>query len=121
MENLVLVGATLTNFCSSASSVLVWVGWILTIFKIAIPLLIIGYGMFDLGKAVVSSKDDEIKKAAKVLLKRAIAGLAIFFVPTVVMWIFGGVVSYGNDKNAIDDYPICETCILHPGDCEVSD
>lgn len=121
MESLMLVGATLKGFCSDASPVLIWVGWILTIFKIAIPFLIIGYGMFDLGKAVVASKDDEIKKAANSLLKRAIAGIAIFFVPTIVMWVFGGVATYNSDQNVIDDYEICKNCILHPGNCDVGD
>ncbi len=45
--------------------------------------------MFDLGKAVVGSKDDDIKVASKRLMYRAIAGVLIFFVPTVVMWLFG--------------------------------
>ena len=44
-----------TGFCDQASDVLGFIGWILTVFKIAIPLLIIGYGMFDLGKAVLVS------------------------------------------------------------------
>ena len=77
-----------TGFCDQASDVLGFIGWILTVFKIAIPLLIIGYGMFDLGKAVVGSKDDDIKVASKRLMYRAIAGVLIFFVPTVVMWLY---------------------------------
>lgn len=83
-----------TGFCDQASDVLGFIGWILTVFKIAIPLLIIGYGMFDLGKAVVGSKDDDIKVASKRLMYRAIAGVLIFFVPTVVMWLFGTINGY---------------------------
>ena len=37
----------LSNLCTEASDVLAFAGWILTFFKIGIPLLIIGLGMFD--------------------------------------------------------------------------
>ena len=52
------------NFCSETKDVWSLVGKILGVFKIVIPLLIIIFGMIDLGKAVVASKDDEVKKAA---------------------------------------------------------
>ena len=105
-----------TGFCDQASDVLGFIGWILTVFKIAIPLLIIGYGMFDLGKAVVGSKDDDIKVASKRLMYRAIAGVLIFFVPTVVMWLFGTI-------NGYKDMPVatfkkCQECILSPWNCD---
>ena len=68
----------------------VWqvLGWVLWVFKIVIPILIIVFGMIDLGKAVVASKDDEVKKAIKSLAMRAIAGVIIFFVPSLVSTIF---------------------------------
>ena len=59
----ILDGIDVSNFCSEASGILQLVGWILTVFKIAIPLLIIVYGIFDFGKAVTAAKDDEIKKS----------------------------------------------------------
>ena len=106
----------LSNLCTEASDVLAFAGWILTFFKIGIPLLIIGLGMFDFGKAVVSSKDDEIKKSAKTLMYRAIAGVVIFFVPTIVLWLFGTVQGFGKAKDNTD-FKTCETCILAPWDC----
>lgn len=106
----------LSDLCTKASNVLAFAGWILTFFKIAIPLLIIGLGMFDFGKAVVSSKDDEIKKSAKTLMYRAIAGVVIFFVPTIVLWLFSTVQGFGKAKDNTD-FKTCETCILAPWDC----
>lgn len=115
MENLFLVW-NIGSFCTEAADVLSLVGWILTVFKIAIPLIIVAYGMFDFGKAVTASKDDEIKKSAKTLGMRALAGVIIFFVPTIVMWIFGLVPSYSDDAA---NFSVCEDCILRPGsdDC----
>ena len=55
-----------------------------TIFKIVVPILLVIFGMVDLGKAVVASKEDEIKKGQQILIKRAITALVIFFVVQIV-------------------------------------
>ncbi len=94
----------LADFCQSTKDIWSLVGKILGVFKIVIPLLVIIYGMIDLGKAVVASKDDEIKKAAKQLLIRIIAGICIFFVPTIVGFAF-------TLANNTDDGQLCRTCI----------
>jgi hypothetical protein len=108
------------TFCTGASPILQFAGWILTVFKWSIPILIIAFGMFDLGKAVVASKDDEIKSASKKLLYRVLAGVCIFFVPTVVLWLFGEINGY-NSINP-DDFKVCQDCVLYPwsSDCKNS-
>ena len=105
------------SFCSDLSPVWQVVGWILWVFKIVIPLLVIIFGMIDLGKAVIASKDDEIKKAVKSLLMRALAGIVVFFVPSLVGAVFGLV---GDFNDMEEEYSICQACITHPGDstCE---
>ena len=104
------------EFCAGTAKIWQLVGRILTIFKIVIPLLVIIFGMIDLGKAVVASKDDEIKKAAKSLGMRALAGILIFFVPTIVAFVFNMVDSFSEDT----DYDVCATCITKPNDCNVN-
>ena len=91
----------------------VWqiLGWILTVFKIVIPVIIIIFGVIDLGKAVVASKDDEIKKSVKSLAMRAIAGIVIFFIPTLISAIFNIVDDFQEVKG---EYKICSDCIIHP-------
>lgn len=109
----------MSSLCTEASSVLAFAGWILTFFKIAIPLLIIGLGMFDFGKAVVSSKDDEIKKSAKTLMYRAIAGVVIFFVPSLVVWLFSTISDFNNAADETN-FKKCKECILTPWSCSNS-
>ena len=46
-------------------------------------------GTIDLGKAVLSSDDKEIKGATSKLVKRAIAAVAVFFVTTIVTLLMG--------------------------------
>ena len=106
----------MSSLCTEASSILGFAGWILTFFKIAIPLLIIGLGMFDFGKAVVASKDDEIKKSAKTLMYRAIAGVVIFFVPSLVVWLFGTINDF-NEAKKVTNFDKCKECILTPWNC----
>lgn len=110
-----LLGFSLADFCSKTSGLLTYVGWILTIVKIAIPFIIIGLGIFDLGKAVVSSADDQIKKSTKTLLWRIVAGIVIFFIPTIVLWLFTTIDEFKNNESSIDR---CEQCILYPWKCD---
>ncbi len=116
MSNLFLSGWGIESFCTSAKDILSFAGWILTIFKIAIPLLIIAYGMLDFGKAVVASKDDEIKKSAKSLGMRAIAGVIIFFIPSIVLWLFSTISDYSSAEEA-GNFDVCRNCLLSPWKC----
>jgi hypothetical protein len=59
------------------------------IIQIGIPILLIVMGTIDLGKAVMSSDDKEIKGATGKLIKRAIAAVAVFFVATIVSLLMG--------------------------------
>lgn len=70
---------------------------IIPLIQIGIPIILILLGMLDLGKAVVASKEDEIKAAQKLLIKRAIYALAIFFVVLIVQLVFGLLNSTGNN------------------------
>ena len=60
---------------------------IITIFKFAIPLLLIIFGMLDLGKAVIASKEDEIKKGQQLFIKRIISAIIVFFVVVIVQLV----------------------------------
>lgn len=100
------------SICTSLAPIWQIIGWVLWVFKIVIPIVIIVFGMIDLGKAVVASKDDEIKKSVKSLVMRAIAGIIIFFIPTLVAAIFSLVGEF-NDNRA--EYDKCAICISDPG------
>ena len=98
------------NFCGETSNIWRTVGYFLLIFKIVIPLILIILGMVDLGKAVISSDDKAISKAAKSLLMRIIAAICIFFIPTIVSFVINLV-----DGTLGANYEICANCISNPG------
>lgn len=111
------IGDEQTGFCANSANVWQTLGYVLMVFKIVIPIILIILGMIDLGKAVVASKDDEIKKATKSLAMRAIASVVIFFIPTLVGIVMGIVGSFDVVQ---DDFQICKSCISDPtgDDCD---
>ncbi len=103
-------------FCAETWSIWNLVGDILTIFKIVIPVIIIIMGAIDLGKAVVSSDEKEIKKATGSLMRRFIAGIIIFFIPTIVNVVFNIIDNFNGDVK--DDFVVCSSCLSSPSGCE---
>ena len=108
-----LIGA---DFCGDTANIWQLVGMIVYILKIVIPLILIILGMLDLGKAVVSSDEKAINKAVGTLVKRFIAAVVIFFVPTIVNGIFTVIGIIGGSSE--DDYQKCVKCLTNPnGEC----
>ena len=79
---------------------------------IAIPIILVVLGMLDLGKAVVSNDEKEIKSATKMLTKRAIFAVSIFFVIAIVQLVFSLFASSGNDDK-VGDWKSCLDCLTH--------
>ena len=105
------------DFCKNTSGLLGFVGWVVTIIKIAIPFLIIIFGVLDFGKAVTGGDDKTIKSSLKTVGIRIVAGLVIFFIPSIVVWIFSLVSDYNTAKES-GSFEKCETCILRPWNCD---
>lgn len=90
-------------------------GWIINLLKIIVPLIIIVLGMIDFGKAVIASDDKATSKAASSLVKRFIAGIVIFFIPTIVFTILNST-KISNENDQSGDFVRCTQCLLHPND-----
>lgn len=70
---------------------------LIPLIQIGVPIILIVLGTIDLGKAVIASKEDEIKNAQKMLVKRAMYAVAVFFVVTIVILVFSLFASTGDD------------------------
>ena len=81
------------------------------VIKIVVPILLIVFGMLDLGKAVMAAKEDEIKKGQQTFIKRFIAAVIVFFVIQLVQIVIRFV--SGNDQNISG----CFNCFIS-GDAE---
>lgn len=69
---------------SDPESLRYFINKILVYPKVLVPIIVIGLGVLDLAKAVIASKEDEMRKAQLTLIKRVLIGVCIFFVPTIV-------------------------------------
>ena len=96
------------TFCADTKEIWSFVGVIVTIFKIVIPVIIIILGSVDLGKAVVASKEDDIKKSATILIKRIAVAIVIFFIPTIVRALFN---LFSGGSEAMKDASVCIECV----------
>lgn len=92
-----------------------FIGKIVLIVKIAIPIIIIIFGVVDFFRAITGAKDDEIKKSARSLLFRVLAGVIIFLIPTIISVVFSLIDSWANIKG---DFNACQKCILRVTECK---
>ena len=90
------------NYCSSLLPLIRVVKIIFNIIQFVIPIALILFGTIDLGKAVISSDDKEVKAAQSRLIKRCIYAIAIFFIVLLVeliMDVVGESQKNSNTKN----------------------
>lgn len=81
---------------------------VVNVIKIAVPIMLIIFGMLDLAKAVVSNDEKEMKGAQTKLMKRAIYAVLVFLVISIVQLLFGALATTGGtDKATISG---CITC-----------
>lgn len=92
------------GICADPKMTPIWniVGFIVKAIWIGVPILLIIFGMIDLGKAVIASKEDEVKKAWKAFGRRFLVAVAVFAVVWAVGAVFSLVSKVGD--GAIDGY-----------------
>lgn len=107
------------NICSNSNALkaLRFIGYMVTIARFFVPLLVIGFGTLDLYKSVINGSSDSLSKQAKSLGMRVVIGILIFFVPTFLSVILSQIDSFGNIEG---EYHKCEVCILEPFSCDVN-
>ena len=79
---------------------------IYTAVQIGVPIILIIIGMFDMGKAITQQKEDEIKKAQSLLIKKVIAAGLVFLMMSLVLLVLNVV--GGDDANNTS----CIKCLL---------
>lgn len=74
--------------------------------QVGIPVLLIFFGMLDLGKAVMAQKEDEIKKGQQMFIKRLVTAAIVFLVFFVVQLVVGLV---STDEGVMS----CARCLIN--------
>jgi len=95
-----------------------FVGYLLFIAKIAVPLIIIVVATFDLFKSVIDKDEKSFGKQVRLVLMRIVAGIFVFFLPTIVYALF----NLSAELKIVEDakYQGCVTCLLKPTECNIT-
>ena len=64
---------------------------IILVLQIAVPILLVVFGMLDLMKAVIAQKEHEIKKGQQTFIKRLVAAIIFFFVIAIVKFAISAI------------------------------
>lgn len=83
---------------STLDPILRIIGYVIRVIWFGIPLVLIVLGSIDFGKAVINSKEDEVKKARKSFINRLIYAVLVFAVVWIVTLVLGFLANVGVDK-----------------------
>ena len=76
---------------------------IVLLIQVAVPILLIIWGMLDFAKSVIGGDEDKIKAGQKIFIKRVIAAVIVFLVVTVVTLLISAVGTLGAEGAASSD------------------
>lgn len=116
----VLEGSFATSTCQTLKPFLNIVGYVVIIVKIVIPILLIVFGMLDVGKSVIASKPDEVSKNLRSFAMRCVGAVLIFFIPSIVSVLInavaqtGGNDATGSNADANKNWLACWQYVLNP-------
>lgn len=82
---------------------------VIVVIKIFIPIVLIIFGMLDLGKAVMSNDEKTMKEAQGKLIKRFIYAVLVFLIVTLVQTVIGFISNSG--ASVSDDDVNVHACI----------
>lgn len=111
-----------SSTCTTLKPFLNIVGYVVIIVKIVIPILLVVFGMLDVGRSVIASKPDEVTKNLKSFAMRCVAAVLIFFIPSIVSVLINAVAetgqsgeATGDNSNANSNWLACWQYVLKPG------
>ena len=85
-----------------------------TMIQIAVPVILVIFGMLDLFKGITAQKEDEIKKGQQIFVKRLILAALIFFVVVIVKFLVSVV---ADNDTEVGNITGCMDCFLS-GKCK---
>lgn len=88
------------GICADPNLTPLWnvVGVLVNVIWIGIPIALVVLGSIDLGKAVIASKEDEVKKAWKAFGRRFLYAVGVFLVVWVVKFALTTVTNIAGEN-----------------------
>lgn len=94
-----LTEATLCNGILIPNELFNLVATIIKVIKIAVPILLIIWGMLDFAKSVIAKNEDDVKKYRKNFMQRVISAIVVFLLVFVVQLVINLVASVEDTTN----------------------
>lgn len=116
LDILAATACTVGGVSMSANAIPAITSTIITIIKIGIPIILIFLGMLDLGKAVMSNDEKEMKTAQSRLIKRVVYAILVFLIVAIVQLLVGVL---ANNDASVDGDTIgaCINCFVNHSHC----
>ncbi len=104
------------KFCDYAGTrrTLKIIGTIINIAKVLVPLLIIITEIISLTKAITSGKAEDLKENFVVLVRKVIAGLVIFVLPSIINYAITNLAGHSDTG-----FAQCSNCLLNTKSCTI--
>lgn len=83
---------------------------VVSIIQWVIPVILIVLGMIDLGKAVTSNDEKQMKEAQKTLIKRVIYAVLVLFIVAIVRFVFSALAPDNTSKSNVSG---CINCFIN--------
>lgn len=100
------------------------IGYLVQVARWIVPLIIIVFGMIDFGKASIESDDKALNKATASLIRRIVAGVVVFFIPTIILGLLNAIeITKGIEDESNSQFGACTKCIFgahKAGYCDIS-
>lgn len=108
------------KLCERSGSLRVFqfIGNMINVSKIAVPLAIILYSSKDFIRAVISGSVDNIKELAITFVRRVVSGMVVFLIPTIV-YLGLSISNTAAKRDAITtEFSQCNACIVADENCK---
>lgn len=83
----------LLSYCSALFPLLNVIKKVIALIHFAVPFALLIFGSIDFAKAVIASKEDEMKKSQSIFIKRVIYAFAVFLIFSIVSFVMNIVSS----------------------------
>ena len=88
------------------------VATIVKLIKIAVPVLLIIFGMIDFAKSVVAKNEDDVKKFRKQFISRVVSAIIVFLIVSLTGFVISLVGGLGGEGNSASSAWHCARSVL---------
>ena len=109
----------LSDICEESANtlkVIRFIGYLLVIVKILIPIGLIATGIISFSKAIIAGNEDTMKSTITSFAWKIVIAIVVFILPTIINFIIAKI---DGASDGTEDYANCRNCIFNPKECSI--